>query len=53
MVGKIEQPPLIRRWYACPHCGKKLVIYDNTAACSGVFVKCKQCEREVEIQIRK
>lgn len=42
---------LRRDWYRCPHCGKNLVIYDNTANCSGVFMKCKNCRQEVEIKL--
>ena len=48
----IKMPPLKRTWYECPTCGKKLVIYDNTASCSGVFIYCKRCKREVEIEIK-
>lgn len=47
----IKKPPLERKWYMCPFCGKKLVIYDNTAKCSGVFIMCKNCKKEVEIKI--
>lgn len=45
--------PLRRDWYKCPYCGKNLIIYDNTARCSGVFVKCKGCRQEVEIVIKE
>jgi predicted RNA-binding Zn-ribbon protein involved in translation (DUF1610 family) len=52
LVNKIVKPPLERKWYRCPECGKKLVIYDNTAACQGVFLKCRECDKEVEIRIK-
>lgn len=49
-MKKIEKPPLYREWYRCS-CGKKIAIYDNTAVCSGVFIKCKNCGEEKEILI--
>lgn len=48
---EIKKPPIKRMWYQCPHCGKNLIVYDNTAHCSGIFVKCKNCKNEVEIRI--
>lgn len=42
-----------RKWYECPHCRAHLLIYDNTAKCSGVFFKCKKCGQEVEIKIKR
>lgn len=43
--------PLERKWYDCDKCGQHLLIYEDTAKCSGVFVKCKRCGKEVEIKI--
>lgn len=40
-----------RKWFYCPHCGKKIAIYDNTAKSHGVFIPCKKCGREIEIKI--
>ena len=51
MMKEIEKPPLQRKWYRCPHCGKNTVLYDNTAHSNGVYVKCKECRREFEIRI--
>ena len=51
MRSKIKKPPLKREWYKCPKCGQNLIIYDNTAKCSGVFLKCKSCKKEIEIKI--
>ena len=48
----LNKPPLEKKWYECPHCGKKLVIYNNVACCSGVFVYCKRCKRQIEIIIK-
>ena len=42
--------PTERKWYDCK-CGQHLLIYDDTAKCNGVFVKCKRCRREVEVKI--
>ena len=51
MRSSIKRPPLKREWFKCPFCGKNIVIYDNTARSSGVFLKCKNCKNEVEIKI--
>ena len=48
---KVKKPPLERKWYRCPYCGKNAVIYDDTAGCRGVYHKCKKCGREFEIKI--
>lgn len=51
-MSEIKKPPLERKWYRCPYCGAKTVIYDNTANCSGVFVKCtRSCKKEFELKI--
>lgn len=50
----IAFPPIRRDWLRCPHCGAKLILYDNTANCSGVFVKCRRgCGREIEVKIKQ
>lgn len=36
----IPRPPLERMWLRCPECGAKTILYDNTAVCCGVYVKC-------------
>lgn len=48
-----EKIPFVREWFICPHCHAHLMIYDNTAESSGVFLKCKKCGKEVEIKINK
>ena len=41
-----------RKWILCPHCGAKHSLYDNTANCNGVFLKCvRGCKREFELVI--
>ena len=51
-MEKIRIPPLERKWLLCPHCRAKTIIYDNTANCSGVHIKCTRgCKREFEIKI--
>ena len=43
--------PTERKWYRCPYCGKKLLIYEDTAKCSGVYLNCRECKREINIKI--
>lgn len=51
MTKKNIQIPTERKWYICPYCGKNLVIHEDTAVCKGVFIRCKECRKEVEIKI--
>ena len=49
----MEKPSVKKKWYTCPHCGAKMILYDNTANCSGVFTTCTRgCRSEVEILIK-
>lgn len=48
---KIARPPTERRWYRCPHCGQKILIYDDTTRCKGIYIPCKKCRREIEVKI--
>lgn len=43
--------PTEKKWFDCDNCGQHLLIYENTAKCKGVFIKCKRCGKEVEIKI--
>lgn len=52
LFHKVKKPLLERKWYQCPYCGKNALIYDNTAECSGVYVKCNKCKREFEVIIK-
>ncbi len=48
----MKKIPTERRWFVCPYCGAKIVIYDNTANSHGVFTVCHRgCRREVEITV--
>ncbi|CUN17318.1 Uncharacterised protein [Blautia hydrogenotrophica] len=51
MADGILRIPTEKKWYFCPDCGQKLLIYHNAATCSGVYVKCKKCGKTVEIRI--
>ncbi len=49
----IKKPPIERNWITCPLCGAKTVVADNTANCTGVFVKCTRgCKKVFEIIIK-
>ena len=50
-MKKLKKPPLLRQWYYCPYCHTKLVVYDNTARVTGVYIKCRTCKKEVPIKI--
>lgn len=50
-MKKIRYPALERKWYLCPNCGAKLAIRDNTTKCSGLYIKCRGCKKEVEVNI--
>lgn len=48
---KLKQTAVERKWYCCPICGSKLLIYDNTAKLNGgIFIKCRSCKNEIEIK---
>lgn len=40
------------KWFMCPNCGKRTLMYDKTKAKSNdLYIKCKQCKKEIEIKI--
>ena len=42
-----------RKWAVCPCCGAKTTIYDDTAECHGVWMKCTRgCKKEFELVVR-
>ena len=48
----IKVPQLLRKWAKCPYCGAKTVLYDNTANCNGLHIKCTRgCKGEFELII--
>lgn len=39
-----------RIWAICPKCGAKVVLFDDTANCSGVWCKCtRKCGTQFEL----
>ena len=53
-VPEIKIPELDRRWAKCPFCGMKVVVYDNTANCRGVWLKCTRgCKKVFELVLEK
>lgn len=51
-IRDVKFPVLNKMWAVCPHCGMKTVIFDNTANCSGVHVKCTRgCKMVFELVI--
>lgn len=45
-------PPVEKKWVRCPYCGAKHSIYDNTAECHGVELKCTRgCGQIFELVI--
>ena len=42
-----------RRWYICPHCGKKVLQYMSSSEGKKLYIKCKNCKKEIEIKINK
>lgn len=52
MSETIKKPPISRKWVVCPKCRAKVILYDNTAECRGVFAKCTRgCGSSFEIII--
>ena len=52
-IFDIKFPPTEKIWAKCPNCGAKVQLYDNTANCSGVYVKCtRKCGYEFELKIK-
>ena len=49
---ELRKPPTRRIWALCPHCGSKTTLFDNTASCRGVWVKCTRgCRQEFQLVI--
>lgn len=51
MEFQLPRIPTEKKWYVCPHCGKNLLIYNNTAKCQGIYVWCRQCKKTIEVKI--
>lgn len=39
-----------KQWYICPVCGYKLLKTKKGFYSRGVFIKCKKCQKEIEIK---
>lgn len=49
----MKMPPIMKTWAICPNCGAKTILYDNTAECSGVHLRCTRgCKCEFELRIK-
>ena len=52
-IPKVVIPAIERKWVRCPNCGMKVTIYDNSAECHGVHIKCTRgCKYEFELVIK-
>lgn len=52
IMENLKLPPLQRMWAHCPHCGAKTILFDNTANCRRVYLKCTRgCKKEFELKI--
>ena len=50
----MKYPATEKKWVKCPNCGAKVCIYDNTADCKGVYLKCTRgCREEFELIIKE
>lgn len=38
-----------KEWYNCPVCGQKLLKINPSKKIEGVYIKCKKCRQEVEV----
>lgn len=47
----MKKPVLYQKWIHCPTCGKRLCIADSTAKAQGIYLKCKECKKIIEIKI--
>lgn len=41
-----------KEWYYCT-CGKKLLKYNTNAMSKGIYIKCKKCDKEIEIVVNR
>lgn len=41
-------------WYRCPYCNQKILKYDElNASSNNLYIKCKKCNKEIEININE
>lgn len=44
-------PSDYKTWYRCPVCGQKILKIKENAKASKLYIKCKRCKNEIEINI--
>lgn len=44
---------IMKKWFLCPYCNKRIVKYEQGAYSKGIFFLCKNCKKEIEIKINK
>lgn len=43
-----------KKWFVCPNCSKKILIYDEVKGQSqGLYIKCKSCKKVIEIVVKR
>ena len=53
MVKQIIKIKAMRKdWFTCKKCHKKLLLFNDIANSTGIFIKCKKCGYENEIKIK-
>lgn len=53
ITPNIKFPATRKMWAVCPYCRAKGILYDDTANCRGVWLKCTRgCKREYELIIK-
>lgn len=48
----LQAPSYKRKWFTCPHCGRRLVQYEEDGKSEKIYLKCKSCKNEVEIKVK-
>ncbi|MBL4935087.1 hypothetical protein JK636_04865 [Clostridium sp. YIM B02515] len=41
---------MVKEWFICPVCGKKLLLIDKTKSIEGVYAWCKKHKGNIEIK---
>lgn len=43
-----------KKWFVCPNCGKKILIYDEIKGqAQDLYIKCKSCKKVIEIVVKR
>lgn len=52
MKNSIINSDVEKIWYYCPYCGQKLLKYGiHTGKSRDLYILCKKCRREIEVNI--